>query len=89
MTFLIVIIALFISINHAIFDEVHQMFIPLRDANIKDVMTDTAGILTSTLIYLFIDKKSTLPSKKEKDHLSYYAEGYEDENEEQPDQQLL
>lgn len=52
------IIAIIISVLYALSDEFHQSFVPGRDAGIKDILTDTAGIFTSILIYLHINKKT-------------------------------
>ncbi len=52
-----ILIALIISIAYAFLDEFHQMFVPFREPAIRDVLTNTAGIFLSTIVYLFIDKK--------------------------------
>lgn len=52
-----ILIVLFISIIYAILDEVHQIFVPYRDASIKDVLIDSLGIFTSMIVYLYINKK--------------------------------
>ena len=54
-----VIMIITISIIHAILDEIHQIFVPFRDASFRDIFTDTLGIFISTIIYLFINKKSS------------------------------
>ena len=51
-------IVLIISISYAILDEIHQLFVPLRDFSIKYILTNTLGIFSSILIYLHINKKS-------------------------------
>lgn len=51
------IIVIIISILYALSDEFHQSFVPGRDAGIKDILTDTAGIFSSILIYNYINKK--------------------------------
>ncbi|MBU3906811.1 MAG: VanZ family protein [Nanoarchaeota archaeon] len=43
-----------IAIVYAILDEFHQMFVPLRDANINDILTDSAGIFSSVIVYIRI-----------------------------------
>ncbi len=50
------------SLIYAVFDEIHQSFVPGRDASIRDILTDAAGITFSLLIYSYIDKKSKLPN---------------------------
>ena len=51
-----ILIVLIISIFYAILDEIHQFFVPLRNSSINDVLTDSAGIFLSTLIYLYYSK---------------------------------
>lgn len=50
-------IALTISILYSISDEIHQIFVPFRDASFKDIMTNSLGIFTSTLLNIHINKK--------------------------------
>lgn len=52
------IIAIIISILYAFSDEFHQSFISGRNAGIKDILTDSAGIFSSILIYTYIKKSS-------------------------------
>ncbi|MEK6741829.1 MAG: VanZ family protein [Nanoarchaeota archaeon] len=42
-----------ISFLYAVLDEVHQLFVPLRNASILDVLVDTTGILLSVAVYLY------------------------------------
>lgn len=51
------VIALVISIIYAVLDEVHQMFVPFRSPSIRDILTDTAGIFSSMLLYLYFRKR--------------------------------
>ena len=51
-----IVIALVISVAYAFLDEFHQLFIPFREATIKDVLTDAVGIFSSTIVYLFTKK---------------------------------
>lgn len=44
--------ALLICILYAISDEVHQIFVPGRGAQVKDVLIDSAGATVGILIYL-------------------------------------
>lgn len=55
-----IIIVLAVSIAYALLDELHQMFVPLRVADIFDILTDMAGILLATLLYVYVDKKTNL-----------------------------
>lgn len=45
-----------ISFIFAVSDEIHQSFVPGRDADFYDLLSDTLGILTSLLIYHLIFK---------------------------------
>ncbi len=51
-----VIIALGICILYAISDEVHQLFIPGRGGQVKDVIIDSAGASVGIAVYLLIAK---------------------------------
>ena len=52
-----IIIVLSISIAYALLDEFHQMFVPLRYADLFDILTDAAGIFLAILLYVFVDKE--------------------------------
>ncbi len=52
-----ILIVLTITIFYAIFDEIHQTFVPYRHCSIIDVLTDSAGILTAILLYKFLEIK--------------------------------
>lgn len=56
-------IVLIISIIYAIFDEIHQIFVPFRYPSISDVLTNSLGIFSSLIIYLYTNKKSSDNSK--------------------------
>ena len=47
---------LFVSLLVASLDEFHQYFVPLRTAGIEDILTDFAGAVISTIIYIMIKK---------------------------------
>ena len=53
-----ILITITFSIVYAMLDELHQIFVPLRDASIKDILTDTLGILSSMSIHLYMNKKT-------------------------------
>ena len=55
--------ALILSVIYAISDEFHQSFVPGRDASIRDILTDSAGIILSLLTYVYIDKKRKIKKK--------------------------
>ena len=44
-------LAITISFIYAVIDELHQSFVPFRDASISDIFTDTTGILFAFIIY--------------------------------------
>ncbi len=46
-----ILIAISISVIFAISDEVHQLFVPGRGGQIKDVIIDSAGALVGIIIY--------------------------------------
>lgn len=50
-------IVLIISVAHGILDEVHQIFVPLREVSMRDVLTDSLGIFSSIILYSWISKK--------------------------------
>lgn len=45
--------ALIFSIIYSILDEMHQLFVPFRNADLGDVLIDNIGILSSNLVYLY------------------------------------
>lgn len=47
---------LLIGIAYAIFDEVHQLFIPGRSGNVIDMMIDTLGIVAGLFCMVWINK---------------------------------
>jgi VanZ family protein len=47
------------SLTFAILDEIHQIFVPFRNYDIKDILIDSIGIMISTLIYINYKKKPT------------------------------
>jgi VanZ family protein len=56
----VLLVGLAISIVYAISDEIHQVFVPLRNPSIGDVLIDTTGILMSSLIYLYYSSRKNL-----------------------------
>ncbi len=48
------IVALLLCIMYAASDEIHQLFVPGRDGNVKDVLIDTAGAGFGILVWRFI-----------------------------------
>lgn len=47
-----VVLALLICIFYAIADEIHQLFIPGRSGEVRDVLIDTAGASVGIIVYL-------------------------------------
>jgi len=49
-----ILLALLICILYAISDEVHQLFVPGRSGEIRDVIIDSSGAGTGILVYFFV-----------------------------------
>lgn len=47
-------IAVILAIAYAISDEIHQLFVPSRACSFSDFLTDSAGILFASLLYLLL-----------------------------------
>ena len=43
-----------ICVAYAVFDEIHQFFVPGRTFQVSDILTDTAGVITGTAIVIGI-----------------------------------
>ena len=52
------IIAIIISSIYAVLDETHQMFVPGRTTDFKDLLVDFAGIFSSGILYFQLKSKS-------------------------------
>ena len=48
-----IVISFCFSIVYSILDEVHQLFVPFRSPSFSDILTDSIGIFSSTLLYLY------------------------------------
>jgi len=46
-------IVLLISIAYAILDEIHQIFVPFRYPDVRDVLVDSLGIFLATAVYFY------------------------------------
>lgn len=55
-----ILIILLISLAYALSDEFHQLFVPGRFADIKDLLTDFAGSICSVLIIKMLEKLKKL-----------------------------
>lgn len=44
-----------ICLSYAISDEIHQLFVPGRSGEVKDVMIDTCGAIVGMSVYLLIE----------------------------------
>ena len=49
-----IIMTILVSLIIAILDEIHQYFVPLRDASINDILIDMLGVIFLIFIYSFI-----------------------------------
>ena len=47
-------LSLLVCVLYAISDEVHQLFVPGRGAQVKDVLIDSAGAIVGVGLYLVI-----------------------------------
>ena len=56
-------IALAFSFIYSILDEIHQIFVPSRYPDIKDILTDSAGIFSSGIIYLLSKRSKKIISR--------------------------
>ena len=54
----LIILSIIISITYAILDEFHQLFVPGRSFTISDILTDSAGVLLASYLYLLISLQS-------------------------------
>lgn len=50
----LILISTIVGITYATSDEIHQLMVPGRSGNIKDVMIDSIGILTGIALFLLI-----------------------------------
>ena len=57
-------IAAFIGILYCATDEIHQLFVPQRSGEIRDVLIDTGGVIFGTLCAFVLYKLICLISKK-------------------------
>ncbi|MGE4273856.1 MAG: VanZ family protein [Desulfitobacterium sp.] len=51
-----IVLAMGICVLYAISDEVHQLFVPGRSGQIKDVLLDSGGAIVGTVLYSLIEK---------------------------------
>ena len=54
--------AILICVLYAISDGVHQLFVPGRGGQVKDVLIDSAGTISGILVYRMIDKRGMVKS---------------------------
>lgn len=54
------IIALIICVLYAISDEIHQLYVPGRGGQVKDVIIDSAGALVGIGVYKWLNRKLEL-----------------------------
>lgn len=58
-----VVYALLICILYAASDELHQVFVPGRGAQVKDVIIDSAGACVGILVCLIISSKRKIDTR--------------------------
>jgi VanZ family protein len=51
-----IVLALLICVLYAISDEVHQLFVPGRGGQVKDIIIDSAGATVGIGVYLLISR---------------------------------
>jgi VanZ family protein len=51
-----VFLALFLCVIYAISDEIHQLYVPGRGCQVKDVMIDSTGAAAGIFLYMIYDK---------------------------------
>ena len=51
-----IVTVLLISMAYSVLDEVHQIFVPGRFPDLFDIFTDSAGIFSSMILYLYTKK---------------------------------
>ena len=52
------ILALMICILYAVSDEIHQLYIPGRSGQVKDVVIDSAGAVVGILVYIAFERRN-------------------------------
>lgn len=53
------------GMSYAVFDEIHQIFIPGRSCQVKDMLIDSSGVLLAVLLrYVFVSNKAGRNRKK-------------------------
>ena len=78
--------AFIISMIYSILDEVHQSFVPGRDAGLTDIMINSAGIFFSMIIYVVSRRKKKF-NRDPLENPPFSEEGDENEHDQQPDPQ--
>lgn len=57
-------LAFLICVAYAISDEIHQLYVPGRSGEVRDVLIDSAGAMCGILLYLLFARKSSLFRRK-------------------------
>lgn len=52
-----ILLAIFICVLYAICDEVHQLFVPGRGGQVRDVFIDSTGAITGVIIYRMVARR--------------------------------
>lgn len=50
----LILLSISLTVLYAVSDELHQLFVPGRSGELKDVMIDFAGAVTGTLLFYFL-----------------------------------
>jgi VanZ family protein len=51
-----VFLALFLCVIYAISDEIHQLYVPGRGCQVKDIIIDSTGVAAGIFLYMMYDK---------------------------------
>ncbi|MFH1787294.1 MAG: VanZ family protein [archaeon] len=51
-----IILVIILSVTQAFLDEIHQLFVPFRSSSFSDILTNSLGIFSAILIYIYINK---------------------------------
>ena len=70
-----IVLVLLICVLYAISDEVHQLFVPDRGGEVKDIIIDSAGATVGIGVYLLTSSVGKLRRKVENDKLKCTSSG--------------
>lgn len=58
-----ILLSIILAILYGVSDEIHQLFVPGRNCSFSDIMVNSAGILSASLIYSFSFRRRSRKSK--------------------------